>query len=118
MINDSRVDAYIDASAAFAKPVLLHLRNLVHESIPGIEETIKWNFPNFVYNGKIICSMAAFKQHCAFTFWNAKSLSDPKGILETVGKTAMGQLGKIKQLSDLPNEDVLKAYLKEALLKR
>lgn len=59
-----QVDEYIEKSQDFAKPVLQYLRELVHEYCPDAEETIKWSFPNFTYKGKILCSMASFKQHC------------------------------------------------------
>ena len=41
MKKDKRVDAYIEKSLPFAKPVLKKLRVLVHKGIPDIEETIK-----------------------------------------------------------------------------
>ena len=58
--RDPRVDAYIARSADFAKPILTHLRDLVHAACPEVEETIKWNFPHFLYKG-MLCSMASFK---------------------------------------------------------
>ena len=112
--KDKRIDAYIAKSADFAKPILKHLRQLVHKACPNIEETIKWGFPHFDCNG-ILCSMAAFKHHCAFGFWKASLMSDPNKILSKVGETAMGQLGKIKELDDLPSEKVLIEYIKEAV---
>jgi hypothetical protein len=66
--RDPRVDRYIEEAAEFARPILRHLREVVHEASPDIEEAIKWGFPNFIYQG-IVCSMAAFKAHCAFGFW-------------------------------------------------
>ena len=60
---------YIAASADFAKPILLHLRELVHKTCPQVEEKIKWGFPHFDYKGEMMCSMAAFKQHAVFGFW-------------------------------------------------
>lgn len=65
--TDKRVDAYIARSAGFAKPILNHLRELVHSGVPAVEETIKWGFPHFDYQG-IMASMASFKEHCAFGF--------------------------------------------------
>ena len=38
---DPRVDAYIDKSADFARPVLTHLRGLIHEACPDVTETLK-----------------------------------------------------------------------------
>jgi Uncharacterized conserved protein len=97
--RDPRVDAYIAKAADFAKPILTCIRDTVHAGAPGVEETIKWGFPHFMYNGKILCSAAAFKEHCALHFW--------KGDV-VVGKSAheshegMGQFGRLKTVSDLP----------------
>lgn len=111
--KDPRIDTYIEKSADFAKPVLVHLRHLIHESCPGIEETVKWGFPHFEYKGTV-CSMAAFKQHCVFSFWKSVLMKDSHNLFQKVGKTAMGQMGQIKSLADLPKDEVLRAYLHEA----
>ena len=112
--TDPRIDAYIKKSADFAKPVLNHLRSLVHKACPGVEETMKWSFPHFEYKGAILCSMASFKQHCAFGFWKASIMKDPEKVLQLMGKTAMGQLDRIESLKDLPADKILIAYIKEA----
>lgn len=111
--TNEKFDAYIEKSADFAKPILNHLRELVHTACPEIEESWKWSFPNFDYKG-IVCSMAAFKQHCSFGFWKASLMSDPNKIL-TQSREAMGQMGQLKSLADLPPDDVLIAYIKEAV---
>lgn len=111
--KDKRIDAYIAKSNDFAKPVLNHIRGLVHKACPGVEETIKWGFPHFDYKGSF-CSMAAFKEHCAFNFWKSKLMKDPQRILETGERTAMGSFGRITSLKDLPNNSVFISYLKEA----
>jgi uncharacterized protein YdeI (YjbR/CyaY-like superfamily) len=104
--KDPRVDAYIGKSAAFARPVLRRLRKLVHRGCPPVEETIKWGFPHFVHQG-VLCSMAAFKEHCAFGFWNR--------AMKVSGRTgAMGQFGRITSLSDLPKDAVIVGYVREA----
>jgi len=112
--TDPRIDAYIKKSADFAKPVLNHLRSLVHKACLGVEETMKWSFPHFEYKGAILCSMASFKQHCAFGFWKASIMKDPEKVLQLMGKTAMGQLDRIESLKDLPADKILIAYIKEA----
>jgi uncharacterized protein YdeI (YjbR/CyaY-like superfamily) len=111
--KDKRVDTYIEKSADFAKPILHHLRQLIHQACPDVEETIKWGFPNFDYHG-IMCNMASFKHHCAFGFWKASLMSDPRKILSTTGENSMGHLGKIASLKDLPPDKTLLAYVKEA----
>ncbi len=111
--KDKRVDAYILKSADFAKPILIHLRNLVHTACPNVEETMKWSFPHFDYKG-MMCSMAAFKQHCAFSFWKNSLMKDAKEMMGN-NEYAMGHLGKIKSLKDLPPDKKITAWIKEAV---
>ena len=107
--KDPRVDAYIGKSAAFAKPILTHLRAVVHNACPEVEETIKWSFPHFDYQGEMMCSMASFKGHCAFGFWKASLVLGDKAA-----DGAMGHLGRITSVDDLPSEKTLTSYVKKA----
>ena len=83
--KDKRIDEYVSRSQDFAKPILKYLRNVVHKACPDVQETIKWGCPHFEYGGKILCSMASFKEHCAFGFMLGSVMSDPSGILKQVG---------------------------------
>lgn len=112
--KDPRIDTYIARSADFAKPILNHLRALVHAACPEVEETMKWSFPHFDYKG-MLCSMAAFKQHCSFGFWKGTLIFGQKkdsGLNQRVG---MGQFGRITTISDLPNKKVLIGYIRKAV---
>lgn len=113
--KDPRIDAYIANSAPFAKPILSHLRSLVHKACPEVEETMKWSFPHFDYKGEMMCSMAAFKEHCAFNFWKASLMKDPVLIENARAETAMGHLGRITSLKSLPADKKMTAYIKEAV---
>jgi len=113
--TDPRIDAYIEKAAPFAQPILNHIRALIHEHCPDIQENIKWGFPHFDYKGKSHFSLASFKQHCAFGFWLAGAMKDPKGILQLEEKSAMGSLGKITALKDLPSDKIFATYLKESI---
>ena len=113
--KDKRIDAYIDKASAFAKPVLNHLRQLIHKACPETEETMKWSFPHFDYKEEIMCSMAAFKQHCAFGFWKASLMKDPKLMLNAKSEVAMGHMGRITSLKDLPSDKTIIGYIKEAM---
>ena len=113
---DPRIDAYIDKSADFAKPILIHLRELVHRASPEIMETMKWSSPFFEYKG-ILCHMMAFKQHLGFGFWKADTLPDPHGILQLDSEeSAAGSLGRITTLAELPDDDILIWYVRQAML--
>lgn len=107
---DPRIDAYIRKSADFAKPILTHLRDTLHAASPEIEEDMKWSFPHFMYKG-MLCSMAAFKEHCAFGFWKG-SLVIGK---DAKSREAMGQFGCITKVSELPSKKILTSYIKKAM---
>src|SRR6185295_4156898 len=108
--KDPRVDAYIANAGDFAKPILTRLRDAVHTACPDVEEAMKWSFPHFLYKG-MLCSMASFKEHAAFGFWKgALILGDTSKNDE-----AMGQLGRLTTLSDLPPKAVLASYIKKAV---
>src|SRR5437868_15058367 len=96
--RDPRVDAYIAKSAEFAKPILSRPREVVHEGCPDIEEDMKWSFRHFIYKGSL-CSMASFKQHCAFSFWDQTI----RGAAAQDGKSreGIGPVGRITTRSDL-----------------
>ena len=115
-MRKKEIDAYIKKSAPFALPILEHLRELVHTACPDVKESIKWGMPFFDYQGPL-CNMAAFKQHAVFGFWKGKLLQDPKNYLQersTEGGTAMGHLGRLTSVKDLPSDKVLIAFIKQA----
>ncbi len=109
---DPRIDAYIAKSAPFAQPILTHLRALVHRACPEATETIKWSMPFFEHHG-LLCSMAAFKAHCAFGFHHQEMdrlLADDGAK----GEDAMGSLGRLGVLTDLPSDATLVRYIRQA----
>lgn len=113
MHTSVQVDQYIINSAEFAIPILDHLRNLVHKADARIEEKIKWGMPFFDYKGTV-CHMASFKHHCAFGFWKGALINDEYGIFKERSES-MGALGKIKSFDDLPADEILIAYIQQAI---
>ena len=108
--RDPRVDAYIEKSPGFARPILIHLREVVHAACPDVAETLKWRMPSFEHKG-ILCGMAAFKKHCVFGFWKHEL------VLGTGGerwKDAMGSFGCLTSLRDLPPKTELKRMVRIA----
>ena len=108
MSRDPRIDAYIAKAAPFARPILEHVRERVHATVPGVEETLKWSMPSFTLDGKILLGMAAFKAHATVGFWRGQEM----GI--EASKDAMGQLGKLTSLADLPPDPEFDALIRKA----
>lgn len=109
--RDKRIDTYIEKSPAYARPILAHLRSIVHAACPDVIETVKWGSPSFEYHG-ILCGMAAFKQHCAFGFWkHALVIEGASGQ----ARESMGSFGRLTSIADLPSRAVLVRYVKKAM---
>jgi uncharacterized protein YdeI (YjbR/CyaY-like superfamily) len=107
--RDPRIDAYIEEAADFAKPILKHLRKVVHAACPDVVETMKWSSPHFDYKG-MMCGMSAFKEHCAFGFWKADLVFDRKAM-----DHPMGPFRHLTSVKDLPSEKTLAGYVKKAM---
>ncbi len=112
-VRDARIDAYIAEAEPFARPILTHLRKLVHAAVPGVTETIKWHMPFFEYGGSILCFMAAFKAHCGFGFWRGE-MKAVLGKAGTKAGEAMGNFGRIKTVADLPSDAAMRRFLGRA----
>ncbi len=109
--RDPRIDQYIGKSAPFAQPILRHLREIVHAACPTVEETMKWSFPHFMYQG-MMCSVASFKQHCAFGLWKGSLILEQGGDR---ARDAMGHVGRITSVDDLPSDEILTSYIHTAM---
>lgn len=107
--KDPKVDAYIAARAPFARPILTHLRAVIHRAGPGLEEAVKWGMPSFLHAGKIVCGIAGFKAHCAMWFWRGTSVVGPKA------GDGMGSFGRITSLDDLPSAATLAGHVRKAV---
>jgi uncharacterized protein YdeI (YjbR/CyaY-like superfamily) len=108
--RDPRIDSYISKQRDFAKPILSYTREVVHEACPDCEETLKWSMPTFLHHG-ILCGMAGFKEYAVMMFWKGTL------IVGTGGKSleAMGSLGRITRVEDLPPRKELLGYIKKAM---
>lgn len=110
MSRDPRVDRYVEAAAPFARPILEELRRRVHAAAPGVGEAIKWSMPAFLWQGRQIANMAAFKAHAVFGFWDREVAGDP-----ATEPNAMGQFGRLTSLDQLPDEAAFADMVAEAI---
>ncbi len=108
-----QVDAYIAKSAPFSRPILKKIRSLFHKACPQIEESIKWGFPHFEFQG-VVAGMAAFKQHVRFGFWKGRLLGDPHKLFAVMGKTAMN-MSRLTDVAELPSDKILLDYIRAAV---
>lgn len=100
MTTDRRIDAYISKAKPFAQPILAELRKRLHAAVPGLDETIKWNAPFFLLDGRIFASMAGFKAHTKVLLWNPEF------------KSAMPKSFDFTSLDELPSTAAFAKELK------
>jgi uncharacterized protein YdeI (YjbR/CyaY-like superfamily) len=109
----AKIDEYIASAAPFAQPILTHIRELVHKTLPETEEAIKWSHPFFMYRGLMLGSMAGFKQHCSFGLWGS-GIAEKLRTEGAYDATAMGVFGKLTSVKDLPTNRELTNYIRSA----
>jgi uncharacterized protein YdeI (YjbR/CyaY-like superfamily) len=112
-MKNPAVDAYIAKSPDFARPILRHVRKLVHRGCPRIEETIKWGVPAFEREG-IVAMMAAFKRHVAFGFWSERLIREKLGreaerVFPKDAKLGMGGRRYLSRAELPPDAAILRA---------
>lgn len=95
-------------------PELIHLRAILLQ-LP-LEETIKWQLPNYTYKGKNVVSIAAFKNHFGLWFFQGGLLKDKFRVLRNAqeGKTQAMRQMRFLTASEI-KEDSIKQYVLEAI---
>ncbi len=74
------IDARIAELGDWRGQALAHVRALIHEALPDVEETWKWRgTPVWEHNG-ILCTGESYKQAVKLTFANGAALPDPKQL--------------------------------------
>ena len=112
--TDPRVDAYIEQAAEFAQPILRHLRKLIFTANPEIKETIKWGAPGYEFKG-IVAIMAAMTNHAVLNLWKGELIPEVQSLYGERSSEAMGTIGKIKHVDDLPSDDKVIGWIREAI---
>jgi uncharacterized protein YdhG (YjbR/CyaY superfamily) len=62
---DTRVDLYIAKYPDQEQNLLRQLRDIIHEEVPEVVETISWRMPTFNYLGNLVF-FAGYKNHIGF----------------------------------------------------
>jgi uncharacterized protein YdeI (YjbR/CyaY-like superfamily) len=110
-----QVTAYLADCAEFARPIMNHLRQLLHATCPSVVEQIKWGILHFDYHGDMMCIFAAHAKHCSFTFFKQAIMSDAR-LRENIDFPAAKRfMGRLTCLADLPPDRELIALIKEAM---
>ena len=68
-----KINAFFEKGSAWQE-CMQALRKIVLQC--GLDETMKWNVPCYMHEGKNILLLHGFKQYCAINFFKGALLSD------------------------------------------
>lgn len=107
------IDARIAELADWRGDILARVRALIHEALPGVEETWKWRgTPVWEHNG-ILCTGETYKQAVKLTFAHGAALPDPKHLFNASLEGGTRRAIDIHE-GGMPNAAALKALLRAA----
>jgi len=83
----------------------------------GLEEVAKWGQPTYMASGRNIVILGAFRNDFRLAFFHPALMQDPAGVLVKQGPNAKHKGSFCFQDNGdvAKNEDVIRAYLKEAM---
>jgi len=113
--RDARIDAYIARAKPFAQPILERIRTAFQAACPDCEETLKWGAPAFIYKGRTLAIMAAFKAHAVLSLQRGEEIDFAAAGLDKRGGEAMGQLGRIESVETMPGPAAIEALVRAAM---
>ena len=110
---NSKVEEYLSKKEKWRKE--LELLRTVFKELP-VEETIKWGAPTYVYKGKNIVSLSAFKNYCGLWFFQGALLKDEQKVLYNAqdGKTKAMLQWRFNSVDEI-DIDLIIQYVIEAI---
>lgn len=107
------IDARIAELGDWRGETLARVRALIHEAVPGVQETWKWRgTPVWEHNG-ILCTGETYRQAVKLTFANGASLADPKGLFNASLEGSTRRAIDIHE-GTMPDAAALKTLLRAA----
>jgi hypothetical protein len=107
---NAQVTEFINKAPSEQKQIMERIRQLIHESMPGITEEFKWSRPVFKAK-KDFAYLQATKAHVSLGFFNFQELEDKGSRLEGTGKSMRHV--KLKTVGDI-DESLFKKWFKTA----
>ncbi len=82
-MSSDEVSSYIDKLAQpWQADVCRSLHQIVHQTIPGVDERLQYGKPHFLKDGKYACVLGTAKGWVSFTIFNAAALDAADGLFE------------------------------------
>jgi hypothetical protein len=111
-MNQAVTDYIAGLDQNWQSDICNRIREIVHQSIPQVEERIQYGKPHFLKNGKYACVLGPAKGWVSCTIFNAAALQAPEGFFEP-SDTAERKTIKIRPGQDV-DYDLLAALVQQA----
>ncbi len=113
MKHSKDVDRYIAAAPPLQRTIYSLVRKIIWESIPDVEESIKYTVPFYTRKG-LLCYLSPLDDGMYIGFAKGYLMSDSAGIFSGLDRKQIRHI-VIKKKSDIKKK-VLKEYFLEAMV--
>ena len=105
MNRNTEVDEYLAKKEHPLTAEIQLVREIILNAHPGIEETIKWSSPTFMYKGNMASYFMNAKKHVSLMFHKGALIEDKTGLLEGDGKEGRtAKFSSIEEIEDRKND--------------
>jgi hypothetical protein len=109
-VRDPRVDEFIAALTPWQRDCSARIRELIHDAVPEIEETIKrTSWPFFVLDGNV-CAFQSTKDHLNVLIYDP-IVADPHGLINQGLENKTARAIQI-YADDVLDDDAFKALIR------
>ena len=105
------IDERIASLGDWRGETLARVRAIIHEALPGVEETWKWRGTPVWEQGGMICTGETYKTAVKLTFAKGAALPDPKGLFNS------SLDGNVRRAIDIHEGEAIDAAALSALVK-
>lgn len=115
MNKNKIVDDYLKKKKHPLSKEIQRVREIILSTHKGIEETIKWSSPTFIYKGNMASYFMNAKKHVSLMFHKGALINDKTGLLQGDGKE--GRTAKFENMTDIEErkkdlQTVVKEWIK------
>jgi len=112
MSKNQIVDEYLAKKQHPTNDEIQRVREIILNTHNGIEETIKWSSPTFIYKGNMASYFMNAKKHVSLMFHKGATINDKTGLLQGDGKE--GRTAKFASMEDIEKrKEDLESVVKE-----
>ncbi|WP_067839379.1 DUF1801 domain-containing protein [Nocardia lijiangensis] len=105
---DNKVTDYIAGQPSWQAGLCEKLRQMIHDTLPGVEERLLYGKPHYLLDGDYAAVISVSKGKVSFMVFNATDIPEVKGFLRSLGNGerkavtfAEGQAVDYTELSEL-----------------